>query len=69
MNDPRMRVEDDDQLLDVSQVAALLRTTPKTIYDLMRDGRLGYVRIGAKRRVQRRVLRQFIADRQVEARS
>ena len=55
----------DEEFYTVKEIAAKLKLTPKGVYDLMKDGRLGYVQIGArKRRVSHAQLRQFLTSHQ-----
>jgi excisionase family DNA binding protein len=54
-------------LLTIPQAAAYLAVTPKTVYDEMRAGRLGAVRIGPRRgasRIAVSELDRYISDAQ-----
>ena len=54
-----------EEYLTVAEVAAKLRVTPKTVYDLMRSGQLSYVQIGIrKRRIAVSALDRFLRDRE-----
>ena len=57
---------DDDQLLTVKQVQALLQVGRDVAYRLVNSGELPSIRFGGSRgaiRVPRRVLRAFIAEK------
>lgn len=50
-----------DKLYDVKETAALLKTNPKTVYELMNSGLLPYLIIG-RRKVRSTSLDKFLAD-------
>lgn len=54
-------------LMTVPEVAGILRLSRKGVYDLLRSGGLGHVKIGRRVRVQRGHLLRFIAQRTVTA--
>ena len=60
-----MGQEPEDELLTVDEVAALLKMHRKSVYDLMRAGRLPYVQIQPQRgrRIRRSVLDRFLKSR------
>lgn len=45
-----------DGLVDVKEAAEFLRISRSTVYTLMDAGKLGYVKIGAARRIPKRAL-------------
>ena len=49
-----------DEYYTVDEVATLLKVTRATVYNWMRDGRLGYVVVGDHRRIPRAALEAFI---------
>ena len=55
----------EDELLTVDEVAARLKMHRKSVYDLMRAGRLPYVQIQPQRgrRIRRSVLERFLKSR------
>jgi excisionase family DNA binding protein len=55
----------EDEIYTVQEVAEKLKITRKGVYDLMRDGRLGYVQIGLRqRRITGAALRAFLQSGQ-----
>lgn len=55
----------EDEIYTVKEVAEKLKITRKGVYDLMRDGRLGYVQIGLRqRRITATALRAFLQSHQ-----
>jgi excisionase family DNA binding protein len=61
-------VDDPRRLLRVPEASAFLGIALKTLYELMADGTLPYVRLRSERRVEMRALQAFIAARRVERR-
>ena len=55
-------------LLDVADVAALLRVSKRTVANMLRDGRLTAVRIGGAVRVRRADVEALVAGRPATAR-
>jgi excisionase family DNA binding protein len=58
----------DDPLYSVPEVAQLLRCGRTTVFELLRDGQLAGVRIGRKRLVSGRSLRDLVRRLDVAAR-
>ncbi|MCA9650202.1 MAG: helix-turn-helix domain-containing protein [Myxococcales bacterium] len=57
-------------LLNVSEVAELLRTTPASIYDMVRRGRLpGVIRVSRRILVDRAALGQWLEDHRTATQS
>lgn len=50
-----------DGLMNVAEAAAFLRLSRSTVYTLMDSGKLGYVKIGAARRIPKRALVELAA--------
>lgn len=56
----------EQEFYTIREVAEKLKITRKGVYDLMRDGRLRYVQIGARqRRVTAEALRDFVQSHEV----
>ena len=58
----------DKLLYTVEEVITLTGLGKSKVYDVMRDGSLPSVKIGASRRIPAEALRQFIADLMAGAR-
>lgn len=54
-------------LMTVPEIAGVLRLSRKGVYELLRSGGLGCVKVGRRVRVRREQLLQFIAERTVPA--
>lgn len=54
-------------LMTVSEIAGVLRLSRKGVYELLRSGGLGCIKVGRRVRVRREQLLQFIAERTVPA--
>lgn len=52
-------------LMTVSEIAGVLRLSRKGVYELLRSGGLGYIKVGRRVRVRREQLFEFIAERTV----
>ena len=52
-------------LMTVPEIAGVLRLSRKGVYELLRSGGLGCVKVGRRVRVRREQLLQFIAERTV----
>ena len=54
-----------ERLLDVKTVSEILEISPTTIYRLLKNGQLEYVRVGAKKgyRIPKSALKRFIEER------
>ena len=51
--------KDESDMLSVNEVAVKLRISRWTVHRLLREGRLGSVKIGSRRLVPRRSLEEF----------
>lgn len=57
---------DDDRLLTIQEVSAILRVTPWTVYDLIRESRLSAIRIGKRaQRVRESAVRAYLNANQI----
>ncbi|MGB2757613.1 MAG: helix-turn-helix domain-containing protein [Acidimicrobiia bacterium] len=56
-----------EQLLTVQEIASAMRVSEMTVYRLIRDGRLGAVRIGKHLRVSREEFHAFLDSNAVIA--
>lgn len=59
----RWEPPDDSPVYTVAQVAALLGTTDKTVYRMMRDG-LPSLEVGRKRLIRRKALEGYLAGKE-----
>lgn len=61
-----LRIEDPDtwpQAMRISEVAAVLRVTPRTVYAMVNDGRLPATKLGAGWRIDKGQLLQYLEPR------
>jgi excisionase family DNA binding protein len=54
-------------LITVPETAHVLRITRKAVYDLLRAGRLPYIRVGRRIRIDHAALMQFVQQHTVPA--